>query len=154
LRVYFPVTILLPATAPPEGRPLRSQEHYIRRFASQHLRTLGHSIGTDSDTNSDKAKTFRAMFIYMKSARRHVSGEDRLSSPSKGVGNSPPFPRCADVTKGPNMPSSRGGAQEPSLRKLSAARKLERGLRISQRMVQSFLPIKKSSLTFWLTRNL
>ena len=153
MRVYFPVTILLPATAPAEGQPLRSQEHYIRRFASHHLRTLGHSIGTDSDTNSDKAKTFGAMFIYMKSARRHVSGKDRLSSPSKGVGNSPPFPRCADVTKGPNMPRAR---QSPGtfLRKLSAARELERGLRISQRMVQSFLPIKKSSLTFWLTRNL
>ena len=46
-----------------------------------HLRTLGHSIGAGSDTNSGKAKTMRVIFACLESARRDASGTDQLSCP-------------------------------------------------------------------------
>ena len=47
-----------------------------------HLRTLGHSIGVRSDTNSDIAKKMHVIFVYLESARRDASGTDQLSCPS------------------------------------------------------------------------
>ena len=52
-----------------------------------HLRTLGHSIGVRSDTNSDIAKKMHVIFVYLESARRDAAGTDQLSCASpKGWG--------------------------------------------------------------------
>jgi hypothetical protein len=49
-----------------------------------HLRTLGHSIGAGSNTNSGKAKKMRVIFVCLESARRDASGKDQLSFPFPG----------------------------------------------------------------------